>query len=107
MTYTPVEHKSCYEIIQSSRTRLFPNFDGKDPKVTPWVVLVNGERVEMRNGKSLWKAKNHAHCAVLNNLGNVIYSGNLWFAMKAAKQMWIKENVEIVTLEEWQKRLDE
>jgi hypothetical protein len=81
-----------------------------------WVVLFRGKRVHMKNGKGIWKQKNHAACAVRNHISDVIrwpyynadYTRNETYSdcaeQKRAVDDWIKDSIEVITYTEWMSR---
>lgn len=82
-----------------------------------WVVLVDGRRIITRSNKRLWRLRSHALNAVYNHLSatviqrlhrlRIIKFTGLSFTsdqIDEAKNRWIEEHVEIITLKEWEKR---
>jgi len=96
------------EVLKGS----FSHFSGTDPHQY-WVVLLDGKRVIMKNGKSIWKQKNHASCAVSNCIEYSHWRPrthteckNLdWYENEEkVRDYWKKQHIEVVSLTEWENR---
>lgn len=96
---------------------------------TPHVILLDGERVAIgRTGKDTWEGKGPAAAAVTWVFNNIIppkrgtYMENEFYTMpngekkhkthnftfadiKAAKDEWVEEHIEIIPLTEWIERI--
>jgi hypothetical protein len=75
-----------------------------------WIVLVDGKRVRLSSGKSLWNKRGHAKSALRNQLGNFspFHPGDKaidWHRhQREAEDCWMEDHAEFITLAEWIER---
>lgn len=113
MTPEEIIHDKYEKAVLERFPRCFGKPSRKDP-TSYWVVLKDGKRVSMQNGKEIWKAKNHASSAVRNTLTGgphilsydenraINYQSSKW--REELEKQWIKEHIEVITLDEWKER---
>lgn len=97
-------YKKFEEKIEKSFAKSRENFS--IPPNEYWVVLVDGKRVTVSSGKSLWKKKNHAGCAINLHVDNISshLQGIAYNEQEYLKKTWIKEHTEVIALDEWRER---
>lgn len=68
-----------------------------------FVLIVQGKRVKVRSGKSMWSSKGAAKNALNHHLSCVPYSFRKRDSWDAMLKDWIEQNVQVMTEEEWLK----
>ena len=109
-----IDCKGCPDCRKPNQNDQFINdalsnsfeYSEKSPNQQFWVVLVNDQRVQMKSGKSIWKAGNHAMSAVRAHIDAVVafpYNENYkdYQERKRAENDWIDKNVKVITYDVW------